>query len=153
MAVAGRGEVPQIVKNIGESVDVEKSVEISQAHLVDKVVEVLVARCVQDLRRHAVGKTGEIAQVMTQKLSTAAVQTVARTMEGTPHAQLIKKVVDISVVAQREIPVVQTMQKTIEMPQLQHMEKAGRYSYCGGCAGPTRAGRAEDNGHGTNPVH
>ena len=82
MAVAGRGEVPQIVKNIGESVDVETSVEISQAQLVDKVVEVLVARCVQDLRRHAVGKTGEIAQVMTQKLSTAAVQTVARTMDG-----------------------------------------------------------------------
>ena len=68
VAVAGRGEIPQIVKNIGESVDVEKTMEISQAQLVDKVVEVLVARCVQDILRHAVEKTGEIAQVMTREV-------------------------------------------------------------------------------------
>merc|ERR1712135_84199 len=42
---------------------------------------------------------------------------------GVPQLQFIDKVVDIPVVAQRQIPMVQTVQKTIEIPQLQYVDK------------------------------
>merc|ERR1711945_20320 len=42
---------------------------------------------------------------------------------GVPQVQFIDKVVDIPVVAQRQIPMVQTVQKTIEIPQLQYVDK------------------------------
>merc|ERR1712064_178886 len=42
---------------------------------------------------------------------------------GVPQLQFIDKVVDIPVVAQRQIPMVQTVQKTVEIPQLQYIDK------------------------------
>ena len=123
------------VARTGESVDEKKTTNISQTQHVDTVVEVLVCAGYA----HAVEKTGEIAQVMIQEVLQHALrpvmrlvavaeptlvgQTVKSTIEGTQQAQFMNKVVDISVVAQRQILVVQTIENTIEIPQLQHSEK------------------------------
>ena len=59
---------------------------------------------------------------LVQKTGFPPLKTVPKTGENS-QLQFINKVVDISVVAQRESPALQTIQKTIQSPELQHSVK------------------------------
>ena len=47
-----------------------------------------------------------------------------------PQIQFIDRVVDFSVVLQRRVPTVQTVQKTSEFPKLQFLDKVGDICCC-----------------------
>ena len=82
---------------------------------------------------------------------TASITSVPIENRG-PLLQSIDKVVDIPVVAQRQIPVVRAIHKTIVFPQLHYIDKVVDVTECRLCRYigkavdvPRGAGRGEDN--------
>ena len=109
----------------------QKTAEVLQAQVIDKVVDVPV-----DMQRQApavqvVQKTAEVPQIwfnrvvdtpVVQQRQVPTVQTVQKTMENS-QAQFLDEVVGMSVVVQSKVPMVQRVQKTVEVPQIQYVDK------------------------------
>ena len=109
---------------------VQKNIEILQLQYTDKVIDVLVVPV--QCPSAGVEKTAElhiaVVELWTRSLTrplcaaTNACSERAENCEGSAVAALFK-VVDISVVAQRLIPMVLFVQQTTEIPQLQYIDK------------------------------
>ena len=133
-------EVPVIqtpsVQHVVDTVEVEKLKIIEQTvqkpviqEKINQVLELTVQRkkpiiqekINRETKHIELDKAGDMLVGVQRQMSMA--QTVEETMKVQP-LQFINKVVDVPVVAQRQIPiVVQTIQKTTDIPQLQCIDK------------------------------
>ena len=116
-------EVPVIqtpsVQHVVDTVEVEKFKIIEQT--VQRKKPIIQEKINQETKHIELDKAGDMLVGVQRQMSMA--QTVEETVKVQP-LQFINKVVDVPVVAQRQIPiVVQTIQKTTDIPQLQCVDK------------------------------
>ena len=96
-----------------------QTIEISQLQPIDKVVFVHVVQVVQVSPVQVVEKTGGIVEKILEIPASSWTRLLHTRWRATRGAW----VVDISVVAQMQFPMVLTVQKNIEILQLQSIEK------------------------------
>ena len=89
-------EIPETRTDVGTQTS-EKAVETPQLHVVEKIVEIFQVQ------------TGQSTQTF-ESVGTA------------PFCQLTLAV-DVPVVVQRQVPSIEIVQKTVEVPQTQHIDK------------------------------
>ena len=123
---------------------VQKTVETPQQQCIDKVVEDLIAQVpqvhvvrktvedtqfdiVQKTEMQVSEKTVEISQLQAvEKIDEILeIRTDVGTQTGLETAPVcqLTQAVDVPVVVQRQVPSIETVQKTVEVPQTQHIDK------------------------------
>ena len=101
---------------------------MSQVQLIDKLVSVLVITQEQVPTARVAGRTVPMSQTLSMQQQVLAAQVEQRTVELLQIQihfidKVIDQVVDMPVVVQRQVPIVQTVIKTMEVQQLQFIEK------------------------------
>ena len=115
-------DVPVVVqRQVAIAQKVQKTSEVPQTPFIDKVIDVPVH--MQATRIQFIDRTVDTPVVQQGQVPT--MQTVQKTMEN-PQTQFLDEVAGMPIVVQRKVPMVQRVQKTVDVlhPQSQFIEKA-----------------------------